>query len=402
MTVKVELGFTADGQGGPFFTLDDPVLGRLDNPNVFLGGGEVFADVSEFFQTYSLTRGKSRELEKFDAGQASVSFENNQRTFDPTYSDSPYFGQIVPKRNLRITAGTTVQFLGVVEDWNIIYDPGGQSIATCQAFDSFSFLTNVQLENTSLLEEDTDSRINSVLDAIGWSTAARQIGEGGAILLGTAIVDPVSALAHLQTVANSDPGDLFIAKNGDVKFAGRNTTFTSAGLIFSDSGTAIPYKTISAIYGSELLYNNAIVFSGAGTAAAINSSSLTAFGERDLVRETFLNDVGQLQQLAEFLVNRYAEPEFRFEGITVDLRAITSEQKAQVLNLELADVVKVEFTPNNIGDAIERYGKVIGITQNITPGSEEMVLKLETTEGSLFVLDDPVFGKLDSGNLLGW
>jgi hypothetical protein len=402
MTVKIELGFTADGQGGPFFTLDDPVLGRLDDPNVFLGGGEVFVDVSELFQTYSLTRGKSRELEKFDAGQASVSFENNQRTFDPTYSDSPYFGQIVPKRNLRITAGTTVQFLGVVEDWNIVYDPGGQSIATCQAFDSFSFLTNIQLENISLTEEDTDSRINSVLDAIGWSTAARQIGEGGAILSGTAILDPVPALAHLQTVANSDPGDLFIAKNGDVKFAGRNTTFTSAGLIFNDTGTGIPYKTISAIYGSELLYNNAIVISGVGTASAINSSSLIAFGERDLVRETFLNDVGQLQQLAEFLVNRYGQPEFRFEGITVDLRAITPEQKAQVLNLELADVVKVEFTPNKIGDAIERYGKVIGIVQNTSPGSEEVVLKLETTEGSLFVLDDPVFGKLDSGNLLGW
>lgn len=402
MTVKIELGFTADGQGGPFFTLDDPVLGRLDDPNVFLGGGEVFVDVSELFQSYTIARGKSRELDKYEAGQATVQFENNLRTFDPTYTDSPYYGQIVPKRNIRITAGTAVQFFGVVEDWNIAYDPGGQSIASCQAFDSFSFLTNVQFNDVTFAEEQVSVRLNNVLDEINWSADAREISGVGATLAGTVIADPVSVLPYMQTVANSDPGDVFISKTGSVVFAGRNTTFTSDGLVLSDSGTAVPYKTISAIYGSELLFNSAIVTSVAGTATALNNTSITIYGQRDLTRPTFLSDTGQLEELASFLVTRYANPEFRFEGVTVDVRAITPEQKAQVLDLELADVVKVEFTPNNIGDPIERYGKVIGIAQQFTPSSEEIILKLETTEGSLFVLDDPVFGRLDAGNLLGW
>jgi len=74
MTVKVELGFTEDGQGAPFLTLDDPTLGKLDDPDVFLGGGEVFVDVTEFFEAYSIDRGKSRELERYQEGQASVRF----------------------------------------------------------------------------------------------------------------------------------------------------------------------------------------------------------------------------------------------------------------------------------------------------------------------------------------
>ena len=146
MSVKVELGFTADGAGGPFFTLDDPVLGRLDNPQAFLGGGEVFVDVSPYFQTFSLQRGKSRELDRYEAGQASVTFDNRARTFDPTFESSPYFGQIVPKRLVRISVDNIIQFEGSVEDWNLEYESGNtNSRATLQAFDSFSYFVSAEV-----------------------------------------------------------------------------------------------------------------------------------------------------------------------------------------------------------------------------------------------------------------
>jgi len=400
MTVKVELGFTADGQGGPFFTLDDPVLGRLDNPAAFLGGGEVFVDVSEYFQSYKSTRGKSRELDRYQAGQLSVQFENNLRTFDPTYEDSPYFGQIVPKRNIRVTNGTAIQFFGVVEDWNISYDPGGQSLAVAQAFDSFSFLSGLSIGSATYPDQETSERLNAVLDTVGWSADQRDIAFTGADLVGQTI-ETQDVLPYLQTSARSEPGDLFISKEGKVKLVGRNAAFTSEGIVLSDDGNT-PYKTISAVYGSELLYNRVTVVSPIGTAIANNTTSQAIYGERDLEEETQLDSVAQLQELADYLVTRYADPEFRFEGLTVDLKDIDEDQKTDLLNVELADVVKVEFTPNGIGDAIERYGKVISITQNITPSVEEIELKLQTTEGSLFVLGDPVFGRLDAGNLLGW
>ena len=400
MSVKVELGFTADGQGGPFFTLDNPTLGKLDNPNAFLGGGEVFVDVTEYFQTYTSSRGKSRELERYQAGQLSVQFENNQRTFDPTYVDSPYFGQIVPKRNIRVTNGTAVQFLGVVEDWNIAYDPGGQSIAVAQAFDSFSFLTGVSIGSATYPDQETSQRINAVLDTIGWSATERDIAFTGAELVGQTLENQ-EVLPYLQTSARSEPGDLFVSKSGKIKLVGRNAAFTSEGIVLSDDGNT-PYKTISAVYGSELLYNKVTVTSPIGTAIAENETSKAIYGERDLEEETQLDSQTQLDELASYLVTRYGEPEFRFEGLTVDLKNISQSQKDALLDLELADVVKVEFTPNNIGDPIERFGKVVGINQNINPSSEEIEIRLETTEGGLFVLGDAVFGRLDEGNLLGW
>lgn len=402
MSVKVEIGFTADGQGGPFFTLDDPVLGVLDDPSVFLGGGEVFVNVTEYFQSYSLVRGKSRELDRYQAGQAGINFENNQRVFDPNFEDSPYFGQIVPKRNVRITNGTALQFFGVIEDWNISYNPGGQSVATCQAFDDFGYLSGLEFAGTTFPAAETSARIDAILDSIDWPATRRDLAFTGADLSETTYAAGDDVIAGLQITSRSEPGDLFMSRGGDVKLVGRNAAFTSDGLTFSDAGTAIPYKTISAVYGSELLYNRVTVTSQVGTATAENLTSISIYGGRDLTEATYLDSDLQLQELADYLVTRYADPEFRFEEITVDLKDVPADQKQDVVNLELGDVVKVEFTPSKVPPQVVQYGKVIGISQNITPSVEEVTIKLQSTEGSLFVLGDAVFGKLDSGNLLGW
>lgn len=402
MSVKVELGFTADGAGGPFFTLDDPILGRLDDPNVFLGGGEVFVDVSQYFRAFSINRGKSRELDRYGAGQAAVTFDNQARVFDPTYESSPYYGQIVPKRMVRISVDDVIQYEGTVDDWNLAYEPGNNSQAQLVAFDAFSYFVSAELGTATYSVETTADRLNNLLDNLNWSQTKRDIAFTGATLAGTAITEPKDALPIMQIVSLSEPGDLFISKDGDVKLVGRNTAFTSTGAIFSDSGAGIPYKTIRAIYGSELLYNVVNTYSPAGTATATNTTSVTIYGQRALNQETYLSDSGQLEELAEYLVTRYGNPEYRFEGITVDLRAISSAQRAQVLGLELGDVVRVNFTPSNIPPALTRYGKVIGLQIQFAPGSEEATIQLQSTQGSIFVLDDPEFGKLDAGNLLGW
>lgn len=400
MTVKVELGFTADGQGAPFFRLDDPVLGRLDDPNVFLGGGEVFVDVTEFFEAYSITRGKSRELDRHQAGQASVQFENSLRTFDPTFEASPYFGQIVPKRKIRITNDDIIQFEGSIEDWNIEYAPGGKSIAIAQAFDAFAFLSGLNFSGT-FTEEKTDDRVNAVLDQIGWSETRRQIANTGADLAAQT-VEGTGVLEYLQTAGRSEPGDFFAAKNNDLKLVGRNTPFTSGGVVFSDDGSNIPYKTIGAIFGSELLFNEITITSSAGTAVATNQTSQNLYGERDLTEATLLSSTDQLQVLGDYLATKYADPEFRFESITADLKVMTGQQKTDLLDLELGDIVKVEFTPNDIAPAIERFGKIIGMQQQVSNDREEIIIRLETTAGALLVLDDAEFGRLDSNNLLGW
>jgi hypothetical protein len=405
MTVKVEIGFTESGNSAPFFTLDDPVKGVLDNTTFVLGGAEVLVDITEFFESLSISRGRSRELDRYNAGQASVNFFNNTRAFDPTFSDSPYFGQIVPKRQIRISADDEVQFEGTIEDWNLTYSPNGNSIASCQAFDGFSFLANALIPETVVPEQRTSERITAVLNALEWPESKRDIELGGAFVSSQTITADTQILSYLDLVAVSEPGDFFVSKNGSLKFVGRNVAFQTGGLVFTDNPTSpggIGFQSIKVVFGSELLYNFVEVSSSAGTAVASNSASIGLYGERGLVRKTLLKDNDSLDTLAKFLVNRYADPEYRFEVISIDLKTVSQGQRTALLSAEIGEVVQIEFSPNNIAPAIEQYAKIIGVRKTFNPSQELMTFNFQSIAGALFVLDDAVFGRLSEGNSLGW
>lgn len=401
MTIKVELGFTDAGASAPFFTLDDPTLGVLDSPAAVLGGAEVLVDVSSFFRSFSTSRGKSRELDKFQAGQATISFNNNDRTFDPTFAASPFFGQIQPRRQVRITVDTEIVFEGTIDDWNIDYEAGGNSIATVQAFDGFANLANIDAPAITIAQGFTDDQITAVLDGIQWPASKRSIDVGGAVLVGQTLNPDANALAIMQRMADSEPGDLFMAKNGDVKFVGRNSSFSSGGIILSDDGSAISYQNVKIVFGSELLHNSIIVRNLTTEEQATSPTSISLFGERDLTRDTFLANASDLQTLAGVLVQKYQDPEYRFNALEVNLRTINPTQRADLLALELGDVVEVQFTPGGIAPAIERYGKIIRLAQVADSNFEILGIGLEAIEGALFVLDDAEFGKLNVG-VLGW
>lgn len=403
MSVKIEIGFTEAGNSAPFLTLDDPVKGILGNTTFVLGGAEVLVDVTEGFQSFNISRGKSRDLDQFNAGQCSVTWNNNDRDFDPTFEASPYFGQIVPKRQIRVTVDDIIQFEGTIQDWNVEYNPNGNSIAVAQAFDGFSFLTNIITQETITTEEElTGERIERLLDAFDWPDTKRDVLLGGATLVDDPVEVDTNLLEYLRLAARSDPGDLFISKDGSVKFVDRNVSFQTGGLEFSDDGTGIGYESIAVVFGSELLFNSVEVTSSAGVATADNTESIALFGERDIVRETLLSSESQLDTLAQFLVNRFGQPEFRFEQLTIDLATLTEDQREAMLQAELGDVVQVKFTPNNVPPQIDQYAKIIGIQQGQNPSQEKVQFRLASVAGALFVLSDGEFGKLDEDNSLGW
>jgi len=432
MTTKVELGFTPAGSSLPFFTLDSNRLGRLNNTEGPLGG-EVLFEVTDFVRDFNITRGKSRELDRFEAGQANVSFNNNDRTFDPTFAASPFAGQIEPRRQIRISVDDVIQYEGTIDDWNIEYEQGGNSVASAVAFDGIANLANITLENFTplgtvleknffILDDDPRGRldnsdnllsgddavlttgraINSALDHVQWPTDKRDIDTGQATVENNPIENDTVILDYLQKVATSEPGGVFISKSGDVKFIQRNEGFLESKPILADDGTGIPYSIVSVIFGTELLFNEVVVSNSTDQVSAVNEDSVSLYGKRDVTRETFLDSVGQLNQLADFIVGKFGEPEFRFEVIEVDLANLNASQREQMIELELGDFVQVKFTPNDIPPAIERFGQVISSKSTFTPTREIIEIGLQSVQGALIVLDEEAFAKLDSESVLGF
>lgn len=401
---KVELGFDENGPGN-FFILDDAVNGVLDNPTYVLGGGTFFYDVSAYVQQISVNRGKSRALDRYQAGHVTVQFNNRNRYFDPTYTASPFYGQIVPRRDMRVWANGVIVFYGTVDDWNLDYAPNGDSTASVSAYDGFAFLAGQTLTAATNTVQLSGARVAAVLNDAGvnWPTAQRSLDAGVETLQADTVTPADNALQYLQLIESTEPGELFVGKDGSLVFQDRNHVFPSTSVpTLSDDATGIRYSSVRVIYGSELLYTQAEV-SRKGSSTIVQANDLTAqsdYGVRTLSEDGLLhNSDAALVNLATYLVGQYAQPEYRFDQVEIILSQLGSTDAATILGLELGSVVKVLFTPNGIAPAISKYARVISVAHQASLVEHRVVLGLGTLNATLFQLDDVAFGILDSGTL---
>lgn len=398
MTLAVELGISKA------FTLDDPVAGVLDNTDFVLGGVE-FVDVTDRVTSLSLGRGKNRDLDRFNAGSLSVTFNNENRDFDPLYSSSPYANNIVPRRDVRVLAGTAIQYVGKVLDWNFTYEPNGRQSASLEAADAFTFLAQQELTVGTATPQLTGARVNAVLDmaSVEWPAAERLIDAGNSDL-GADVFDG-NVLSYLQAVEQSEGGLLFIDKLGRVRFIDRLTTPTvDNATVFADDGTGIPFAPAVIDFGTEQLFNQIEVTSPNFTGIANGILSQTRYGITQLTVDTLLDDQATVDGLANLLLSRFEEPQLRFQAIQVNVENLTDSQKTTVYGLEMGDLLEVKLTPGNppVGAQINRYGQIISISHSVEPDSHLITFGLGSLQTSLFVLNDAEFGKLDGAGVLAF
>ena len=403
---KVEIGFDQLTELGNLFLLDDVVKGRLDNTTYTLGGGGFWVDVSERLRSITTDRGKSRQLDRFTAGQATIVFNNQDRAFDPTYTLSPFFGEIVPRRNVRISVDGLFIYYGIIEDWNLLYNVTGESIAEASASDAFTVLAKQNLDDDTFPMELSGSRISRVLSNLGvaWSLDNRNI-DVGFTLLGLETVNASNnALEYLQTVTDSEPGNLFIDSLGRVTFKDRNTYLDVVDLIFADDGSGIGYNNLVVTYGSELLYNQitstSTILSLSSTVTA--DDSITKYGLLPLQVDNLLIETEyDLDNYGGYLLRQFREPEFRFESMEINIKKLTPDKYDMVLNLEIGNVVQVKFTPNGISPAIQEYVQITSLAHDISTENHTLRIGFATIPNFDLVLDSPVFGILDN-NTLAW
>jgi hypothetical protein len=394
MSTVVEFGIVEG------FILDDLIAGVLDNTEYTLGG-VVFQDITDKMVRASIGRGKSRDLDRYNSGNLTVELNNEDRAFDPLYTGSPFYPQVVPRKEIRVKTDNITQFVGVIDDWNFAYEPGGQSRAEIQATDDFTFLARQLVTAGTAIPQTSGARVTAVLDmpSVGWPAGRRDIDAGSSVLADD--VFDGNALEYLQLVETSEQGALFIAKNGNLTFRSRlDATPTSSSLItFADDGTGIPYTGVSVNYGTELLVNTVNVTSNAGTAIAENTRSRTAYGIAEESLDTLVSTTEQLTNLADFIVQKYGDPEYRFDGISMNLDTMSAGDRADVLGIELGDVILLKFTPNGIGSPIQQYGQVINIQQDIETTRHDLRIGVASLDFTFLVLDDTVFGTMNNNSL---
>lgn len=405
--VTVEIGFGVDAVGGSFFVLDDPVKGELGNATFLLAPTTVFVDVSQHVSAVSIDRGRDREIDEYGTGTATVVFNDDDRTFDPSYSGSPYFGQLTPMRRIAITWRDNDLFTGWIDDWSVTYEPGDNlSRVTTTCVDGFAVLANQQLSKiaSSFSGDLTGVRIDRVLDRPEVMYGpARATDTGNSTLGATTLND--NALSYLQACTRAEAGYLFVAADGTLTFRNRLAVLnTPAEATFSDNpSTGIPYRNVTQRSSADLLFTRVTGTSETtgNEVVAVDTAATAQFLIRTLALGTLftLNDAGT-QILVDYYLERLLAPELRFHAATINMVALTDAQVENVVALDLTDVVTVKRSPLGVGAMIERLSLVDGVSHRIASGSWTVDLSFANADSRSFLqLDHAVFGALDANRL---
>jgi hypothetical protein len=368
----------------------------------------------------NITRGKSRQLDFYEPGSATVVLNNFDRAFDPTNDSSDYQPFVYPKRIVDITSGGYSIFSGLIDDWSFSYDVNGESYATFSASESTSILANQYMASQAFPAELSGARVTRVLNdpGVSWSTGFgdRAIDTGTQMLDAEIIPNNTNALEYLRQIESSEQGQLFFNSNTyGIEFKDNNNSINSSTgyELFADDGTinytfgtagkpSINYDFIDVSYTTQLMYNSIVVnaFDGLNYVMASEATSQEAYAVNQLnVDNVLYTSKTRLANLAGLLIRKYSSPEYRINSIRVNFYALSASAQEDLAQLQLNDFAKVRFKPNGTGATIERAVQIIGINHDITPGGHYLVLQFDSVKVPYLVLDDVEFGKLDSYSL---
>jgi hypothetical protein len=405
--MQVLVGFQSTTGFGTPFLLNDAFYGVLNTTGRGTLGGVTMVDLTSLVESVNITRGRSRQLDQFNAGTATIAFDNSSQILNPSNTASPYYPFVLPRCPVQILANGIPIYTGLITDWNLDYDISNEDMMYASCADQFTVLANQALNAVTPSAEPSGTRINTVLSysEINYQ-GARSIDTGSSTLGAYAISQDTNCLNYLQQINTSEQGYLFMSAAGTLTFKGRSSVLNPvAGATFNTNGTGIAYQTLINQYGDELLYNYIVTQSPAGSKQTTsNANSIALYQAQQYSLLDLLNSTTtEVAGLGNYLLGKYQNPVLRFTGLSTQMAALSTANQNIILGLDMTSICTVVKNFVTGTPATETQTLIVsGVSHNITPGSHIVSFVYESTDGNqYFTLNDAIFGTLDN-NLLSF
>jgi hypothetical protein len=354
-----------------------------------IGGQDVFSDsptslvvdVSSLLDSVQTNRGRQLSAEQFNTGTASIRIIDQNGDFNPQNPASPYYTYLNPMRKITISAtweGVRYPvFAGYITSYTTTTPKfeGDIVYTTVTAVDGFRLFQNAQFFGVAgaVAGETTGTRITKILNSIGWPNSMRDIDTG----LTTCQADPATqrtALAALQTVAQTEYGAFYMDGQGRAVFQDRTVTTTSVAAtptVFNDNGTGIGYFNVKWVFDDSQIYNKATVTRLSGSVqTAQNADSIAkyfthSYNASGLLMET---DAEALNYALAFIASRQ-ETSIRVDELTLDLQQDGyGAGKIAALSLDFFSPITITTTQPN-STTLTKTVQIFGVSHQITPSS---------------------------------
>jgi hypothetical protein len=401
-SVLLDVGAVSDA-----FILDSSTLDGTDT----LNGSTDFVDATEYVLSVAVQRGRQSQTDQFSPGTCRILADDRAsgRLFDPANTASTWYEgdfDLAPRRAVKVLAGTAELFVGAITDLDITYEMPNLSFASIVAADSLYELSRTALTAFNPSSQLTSARVSAILDRpeVNFSTALRDITTGVATCGTVAYSDNTNTLSALQAVAIAEDGRLFADRRNNITFDPRiDFTFSTAIAQFGGTAvSAIPILAIGVAYGQETLFNRVQIDVDGGTAAQVasDSTSQTKYGVQTLsFSQVPLNTLAAGSALAQNLLDKYKDPQIRFNEISTSLNACGSALWPTVLTLDVGDVISVTKTYDQ-GLPLSRTESVFieSVAHDITPSDHRIRFGLGQAQLlTAFILDSSQLDDVDVG-----
>ena len=377
-TVKVSFDFSSGPVFGLPLTLGDSENGILGT-NVLAAQAAFVVDLTNTTTSIKIRRGRDLIQDQFNAGTCTVRVIDETGQWNPQNTASQFYPLLEPLRKLRISAEYEgilhYLFSGYTTEYRYTFpkneELGYVDIIASDAFNLFnkSAVTTVAGSNAGDL---TGTRVNQILDQIGFPTGQRSIDAGDS----TVQDDPGtlrSVLQALKDVEFTEFGGLYMSAGGDVVFRERTDALETIGgtpTIF-DQGSNINYSSLRLAFDDKLVFNVAnFKRLGGSMVQVIDQPSIDKYFPHTITKEDLLNQTdSEVGSLARAYIASRAKTDIRIDAITLDL--LTPNYDAGVTAALTLDFFSpVQITNNQPGGStITKTLQVFGVTHDITPNS---------------------------------
>ena len=407
-TPKVQINLTGGASFSPAFILD---TSQLDFA-ILSDTSQIIIDVSN--QVSKIDTRKERNLfqDKYQSGTATVRILDENGDWNPQNTASPYYPNLVPLRSIIISAdylGTDYPiFKGYITQYLYTY-PKDQEIGyvdlICSDAFRLIFNSNVTIVTGAVAGQGTGTRVDKILDTIGWPSSARSIMTGNTLCQ----ADPATtrtALAAIETATFTEQGAFYFDRSGNAVFKDRNFVYQSGSAtptVFSNAtgSTAIPYAGITFALDDKTIVNQASVTrTGGTTQTASNAASIATFFLHSITANDMLmqTDAEALNLASNFVASR-KDTTLRIDSITLDL--VTLGYGAGVsaaLDLDYFDPMQITNV-NVAGTTIVKTLQCQGIAHSITPNTWRTTLTTQENVLDGFIVSSTLYGILDTSVL---
>jgi hypothetical protein len=331
---------------------------------------------------------------------------------NPLYTSSPFVdpaGQFTLAPLRRVSFGRynsanayVPLFVGQIVNYDYSYELGGNNTVTVYCADDFYLLAQTVMNEFNVTEQLSSARLSAVLDLpeVAYPALSRDISTGTQTLGGAAaytVANGTNVKAYIDQIQAAEQGRIFMSRAGVLNSDPRiGNTLSGSVADFHDDGTQTPYNNLAITYNADQIVNRASVQHLGATSPEVAddlASQAKYLIQTVSIGDSLLHNDTAAATLASYLL--VGEPDATFTGVQTDYLMLTTAQRENLALVDIGDTITI--TNTIAGGEVAQELSVEGIEHRLdfVAGHRVTYYTAPTVIVYQFILDDPIYGKLD-------